>query len=583
MQTEEREDYLNRALTALNEGQANETLRLCQTVLEDNMKDAEAWSIYGLAGIQFEPEKGVQALQRAVQLEPQEPRWRIHLGVGFGKIQKNVEAEQVLLGAMELTDGAEEALIPWSNSLLKLGKLDQATNALRKAANKTGSSALWIHLSNILSANDDIVGAVTAREQAYAGQEMPMAEKLNIANQHVALGQYDQSQKYVDDLLAHDRDVPETILLAANLMRWRGELDEAHEFLSVSTKKNTQDPRLLLALLDLNKPEDSSQLDIAKSMIENSALPAAQRRGLAFVVARRADKDGKYDEAWHFAHTANALYDDDANAHLDAYRSQLDTGLKVFKNIDQLPPNEDKEHIYVIGPPRSGGSLLQTILAAAPGIASVGERGALMAWFLPLLEQAGSVDQAVAELSRVASDLQNADTAGIVRSHGQNDEGIFVDKMPHHVHVAGLLSKIHPRSKFIDVRRNSHDMAMSILFHDFTDKFGYSRSISDIADYLSFQRAAISDWQDAGVEIHIHNHNRFLDAPYESGEALFDKLGMDWDDSYLDPDKRISTVRTFSALQVRSKVTKAYSGRGENYLELMGASAAALDVLNSTI
>ncbi|NNC38777.1 MAG: sulfotransferase family protein [Acidimicrobiales bacterium] len=581
MNSTQREDHIDRALVALNEGRANDVLSLCQAVLEANMNDAEAWSIYGLAGLQFEPDKAVQALQRAIQLEPQEPRWRIHLGVGLGKIQRDVEAEQVLLDSVELTNGADEALIPWSNSLLKLGKLDQATTALRDAANKNGSSALWMHLSNILSANDDLIGSVAAREKAYSGHEMPIPEKLSIANQHVLLGQYDQSQKYVDDLLAYDNNEPETIFLAANLKRWRGELDDAHEFLSSAVQKNSGDPRLLLALLDLNRVEDNGKLDAAKTFAENASLPIPMRRGLAFVVARRADKSGNYDEAWQFSLKANGLYDDGAVSQIDLYRKQIEMGLNMFPQIEEQKSENDQEHIYVIGPPRSGGSLLQTIIAAAPDTFSVGERGALMAWLLPLLEQSSSNDQALAEFNRIAADLQKADTAGIVRSLGHEDAKIFVDKMPHHSHVAGLIAKIHPKSKFVDVRRNAHDMATSILFHDFTDKFGYSRSISDIADYLVFQREAIQSWQKAGMEILIHDHNQFLDAPEVNGEKLFQSLELPWQASYLDPEKRKSTVRTFSALQVRSKVTKAYSGRGERYREFMGEVAGILDELNA--
>ena len=581
MQNSPRDNQIEQALAALNAGQFNETLNICQKILESNMSDAEAWSIYGLAGIQFEADKGIQALQRAVQLEPNEPRWRIHLGVGYDKLNKSVEAEQVLLGAVELTDHADEAVIPWANSLLKLGRLDDAKTGLIDAAEKKKSPALWMHLSNVLSANDDLIGSVAAREKAYDGLEIPRNEKLNIANQHVLLGQYDQSQKYVDELLSHDKNAPDTILLAANLMRWRGELDDAHDALSKAVENNTEDPRLLLGLLDLNRDEDDRLLASAKTFVADNRLSAAVRRGLSFVVARRADRKNQYDEAWQYALKANALYDDGAASPTAEYKQQLETGLKLFKNADDLERSTDSRQIYLIGPPRSGGSLLQTILAAAPGCVSVGERGALMAWILPLLAQSGSPEQTLSEWTRIVPDLRKADIAGMLRSHGQNNDTTFIDKMPHHSHVAGLVNKVHPGSRFVDVRRDPLDMAMSILFHDFTDKFGYSRSIADIGDYLGFQRTAVQAWQEAGLDVLVHDHNTFLDDPEQSASSLFSQLDLPWEASFLEPENRTSTVRTFSALQVRSKVTKAYSGRGENYREFMGDTADQLDALKS--
>ena len=290
-------------------------------------------------------------------------------------------------------------------------------------------------------------------------------------------------------------------------------------------------------------------------------------------------KPKNYDEAWHYAQLANGLYEDGVVSDVPAYKQQLALGLELYAKAALQNIEGDAKHLYVVGPPRSGGSLLQTILAAHPGLESVGERGALMGWILPILTKSSDADEALKHWDRVAADLPLADTAGMTRSYPGEAGRTFVDKMPHHAHVAGLLEKLHPGAQFVDVRRDPHDITMSILFHDFSDKFGYSRRVDDIADYLAFQRSAITAWQDAGVPIIEHNHGAFLDAPQDAAKALFDKLGLTWDDKYLDPKSRQSTVRTFSALQVRSKVTKAYSGRGQHYLEFMGESAERLSAL----
>ena len=66
---------------------------------------------------------------------------------------------------------------------------------------------------------------------------MPKADTLEIINMHVVLSQYDKAQNYVDTLLSADPSAPDVVLPAASLMRWRGELDQAHELLTSGLRK----------------------------------------------------------------------------------------------------------------------------------------------------------------------------------------------------------------------------------------------------------------------------------------------------------------------------------------------------------
>ncbi|MCF6275122.1 MAG: sulfotransferase [Robiginitomaculum sp.] len=576
MNSEQRNTHIEQALTAVQSGNGASAETHCAAILENNDQDAEAWSILGMALIGTAPQKAFNALQKAVNLEPAEPRWCIHFGLGLKMLGQMAQAEQVFARAAKISGGADDAVLAWSECLMQMGQVDKASAALKDAANNNGSAQIWLQYSNVLSAANDSLAAVKARETAFAGREMPREEMLSIANMHVLLSQYGAAQSYVDKLLSANTDDTEAVLLGANLLRWQGDLDQAHDILRNAYAGHKDNGALLLAILDLNRSEDAGLTGTAKSIIKAGRSKLSERRGLAFVLARRADKAGAYDEAWDYVRTANKLYDDGAVSEAPSYRKQLEAGLALYAAVENQTVEQDAGHIYVIGPPRSGGSLLQTILAAHPGVASVGERGALMAWFLPILDKCRNTEEAVFNWQQVAEKLPMSDTAGM-RSTEPGAQ-IFVDKMPHHAHVAGLLERIHPSAKFVNVRRDPFDMAMSIYLHDFTDKFGYSRNITDIANYLKFQNAAVQAWAEAGVPIITHDHGAFLEAPENAAASLFGKLNLTWRDEYLEPEKRQSTVRTFSALQVRSKVTKAYSGRGQNYMGFMGG---AVEILQS--
>lgn len=577
MNSQQRNTLVEQAIGAVQSGNASLAQNNCATILQNDANDAEAWSVLGMALIGTDPSRAFEALQKAVNLEPYEPRWCIHFGLGLKMHNQLEKAEQVFARAVEISNGADDAVLAWSECLVQMGQVDQAVAALKSAANNNGSQEIWLQYSNVLSTANDSLAAVAARETAFAGRDMPREEILGIANMHILLSQYDRAQSYVDKLLSANNDDTEAVLIGASLMRWQGDLDHAHEILSQAYVDHKDDAVLLLALLDLNQDGDEALTENAKVIIEAEQGKLSERRGLAFVLARRADKRGAYDEAWDFARMANNLYDDGAISETPTYLRQLSAGLALFAAVESQDVAKDAGHIYVVGPPRSGGSLLQTIIAAHPGVASVGERGALMAWFLPILDKCQNIQEAIFNWQQVAAQLPMSDVMGMRKTN--KDAQIFVDKMPHHAHVAGLLQRIHPSAKFINVKRDPFDMAMSILLHDFTDKFGYSRSIPDIADYLVFQDKSVRSWKDAGVPIITHDHEKFLNNPTNSGADLFSQLGLTWLDEYLDPEKRHSTVRTFSALQVRNKVTKAYSGRGQNYKLFMGDTVDVLQDL----
>lgn len=449
------------------------------------------------------------------------------------------------------------------------GNVDRAERVLdgRSTAEK---KQVWLAVAATLSAAKDYLGQINARERAFSGEILTREEGLRFADMHIALGQYDRAQTYVDVLLAQDRREPDFAMVGADLLRWRGEIEQAKDLLKDAYKAHPRNPEIMQGLLDISKGEDPSVVTAAKKYVETASGDMMGRRRLAFTLARLADKLGQFDDAWHYGTLGNSLYQDRAVSDVPVYETHLQRALSLYEAVPPEKGRADADMLYVIGPPRSGGSLLQSILAAHPGLMPVGERGALMAWLLPILDQCPKIEQAVYNWNSIATDLPTADIAGMRSTSAEGkDAKTFVDKMPHHAHVAGLLHKLHPSAQFIDVRRDPFDVALSIFLRDFSDRFSHTRSFSMTADYLCYQRAAITAWEDAGVPIVRHNHSEFLNTPKDVGKSLFDKLGLIWDDNYLAPENRPSMVPTFSSVQVRDNVSKAYSGGGQHYREFL--------------
>ena len=546
---------MNAALGALSQGDRDAAVRFAKLATDQRPDDAEGWSMLGLA---LSDPSGIDALQKAVTMEPSEPRWYLHLGAGQTERGLIDDAQASYAKASELSRGHPDAMIAWANSLMTLERFGDAAQIYGRILQARQNPDLWIKAGDALTGAKDTINAAHAYERAYPDTDRPAEMSARLADIHITLGQYDKAKRFNDQVLEQRATDPDAGLRTANLLRWKGDYEGALAAQKRFWSANPDHGGLIAAMLD-DKVDDV--LDSATSLLGDEAANLQSRRRTAFALARFYDRKKDSDAAWAYAVQANDLYDDklryDAQEHVD----QLTKAVELFQKLPKAgSAAKTPRLIYVAGPPRCGGSLLQTILARTEGVVSVGERGALLSWLLPGLEDTKSLSGTLAQLGQ-------SDLAGMQRASGTAD--VYVDKTSPHIIVAGLLARIHRGAKFVIPKRNSRDMAVSMFFHDFPPEFAYTRAITGISDYLKFQNMAEKMWQDVGLDLIMHDHDQFISDPEKAGQALFARLGLDWSSDQLDTSGTDNVVRTFSARQVRGGVTKKFAGRGERYKDYL--------------
>lgn len=552
---------LNAVLEAMQNGNQERATELCHLATTQRPDDAEGWSLLGL---NLQDGEGLTALNKAVGMEPSEPRWHLHLGRGLFQRSLWAEAEQTFAKAVELSQGHPDALSGWGNSLLALKRYADAAQVYRRVLMHKQTPDIWMKAGDALMGAMDTINAAKAYENAYPHETRPSALSAKLADIYIMLNHYDRAETFNEDVLSRHPHAAEAGLRKANILRWRGDHNEALKVQKLFWAANPSHTGLIAALLD---DKDDSVLDAALGIAETGSEDLIGRRRVCFALARYFDRQKDTDKAWQFAEKANSLYDDDLRYDPAEPRTQLYKAIDLFKSMDATAV-QDSDMVYVMGPPRCGGSLLQTILSKANGVASVGERGSLMGWLIPGLDDPQSLNQRL-------QDLAKADLAGMSRAAGPAN--VYVDKTSPHIIIAGLLAKVHPGAQFILPVRNKADMTISMYFHDFPPQFAYTRSVEDIADYLAFQDEAAMAWRNAGLSMIDHDHDSFVQDPNSHGKALFKALGWDWSDSVLDTDSSDTIVRTFSARQVRGGVSSKYAGRGERYAKYLKQAGFAAE------
>lgn len=558
---------LDAALSAYGAGDIVGATAHARLATINRADDAEGWSILGLclARGTASVEEAIACLSKATDMEPSEPRWWLHLGISLLDMGKPIKAEQALSVATERSNGNPQAMTKWGDALMACGRASDAAQIYGRVLQAQQSPAVWIKAGDALTAARDTINAVFAYEKAYSDADRPDGLTAAIADMHINLGNYDRAAEFNQKLRDKNLSDPDAGFRAANLLRWQGDLDKAKALQAELWAKNKSHARLTAAMI-----EDGNDVALngAKAVLSDTMRPEADRRRVAFALTHFYDKAGERDIAWDYAETANALYTEieaSPAQSIDAMADMLKAAIKAYR---LMPDGEvaAPRMIYVIGPPRSGGSLLQTVLSRVPNARSVGERGALLSWLPQLLDTP-------AKLAEILDQLRASDAAGMAKAVGEAE--IYIDKTPHHVLVAGLLSKVHAGAKFVAPTRSRADMAVSLYFHEFGPEFAFTRKLDDIQRYLDFHADAVAQWHAAGVDIVAHDHDVFAADPAAHGPELCAALDLPWSEAMLQNQADDGAVRTFSARQVRSGISTRFAGRGARYAHKLGKAFEA--------
>ena len=203
---------------------------------------------------------------------------------------------------------------------------------------------------------------------------------------------------------------------------------------------------------------------------------------------------------------------------------------------------------------------------------SVGERGALLSRLLDIADKRDTET-----FEAVREQLRSADIAGLARQGVNSD--VVVDKTPHNIYVLPLIDAVHPGARFVNVLRDPRDVAISMLFHDFSELFVEATDISLIESMLRVRLFAAKKYLEAGLDMLSVHYEDFVNAPNVQGGHIARYLGIDWDESTLDPVRRNAAVPTFSAGQVRRPIESPGADRWARFAPFMGDANESLTSL----
>ena len=142
----------------------------------------------------------------------------------------------------------------------------------------------------------------------------------------------------------------------------------------------------------------------------------------------------------------------------------------IFRNIAwRLPKTvSDKRIVFVVGAPRSGTTLLQTVLAAHSKLFSIERETSIFSARNYFSRNHLTLSQADNKaLFKNSCDIIDFFTKGVSKLEEQMGGGVFVEKTPQHVKHISFLIKHFPNARFIHIVRDGRDCYCSSLVHPY--------------------------------------------------------------------------------------------------------------------
>jgi len=310
--------------------------------------------------------------------------------------------------------------------------------------------------------------------------------------------------------------------------------------------------------------EDDIAGRLEQQLARTGANPLARRR-LLFALAKLHDDFGEYEKATDRLLQANRLVE----ARYDA--RGIETRLRLLRENFRSPPPVADGHatrpnpVFIVGLPRSGTTLVETMLERHPGVTALGELDAL---------------------PRLVADLGSPPDAGDLRAlgvqyleslpPGAKNTTLVLDKMPENAWRAGHIAWMFPEAKIVYCRRDERDVALSNFFNLYAGGNNFAYSMESLAHYAACHQALMRHWVALLPErIFVVAYERLVSRPRECMADLSGFLALDWDEASFDafPQQK-RRIRTASNWQVRQEIYTSSVGRWKNYPRLAGQFGA---------
>ena len=330
-----------------------------------------------------------------------------------------------------------------------------------------------------------------------------------------------------------------------------GYLPETYRHISISHKYKEKSDPILQEMLKLLKSEGFN------------VLSSKDKSQLLFAISKAFDDLNDKENFADFVIRANdqrylSLSYNEKNT-LEHFQMMKQIVTPTFIENNSVTSSETTPTpIFIVGMPRSGTTLCEQIICSNDTVFSAGE---LFFFQNSLKKHFKSHDpkkfanEIIQNFKSKANIIQN-EYLDSLQQFPLNGKKYVVDKHPFNFFFIGFIRCIFPESKIVFCKRNPADTCLSIYKNFFPmDGIGFAYNQKQLANYYNahndLMKYYLSIFKD---KIYTLEYEKLVEKKEEETKKLINFLNFDWNDDYLNFNKKKQVVKTLSVNQVRSNI-----------------------------
>ncbi len=390
--------------------------------------------------------------------------------------------------------------------------------------------------------------------------------------------EYDKARAAFSEAEELDPNFSRMLAGKAQLLTFEGKFAEAEASCRRSLALHPQqtDMYSLLSRLSGGTLSDDEQNMLVR-LIQEPQLQTSDRITALFTLGRAQETKESYDDAFNVYLDANEIsrgYSAAAGIVYD--RSVAQTRMERIAKVFPAPVarsalQRGAQPIFILGMPRSGTTLIESVLSARNDVFAGGERPDVQQFLSWYLDQSGDAAPTTGAINPEWLDRyyeQLPDLGGATW---------VTEKSPLNFEAVGLIDRLFPDAPVIHTRRSPMETCFSIFSNEFSKFWSFATDLEALGHFYGQYARLMKHWDDAypGRVITVQ-YEEFAGNFDKAAPALAEQIGVGWTAEMGEFQKAARPIATLSAVQAREPVS-VRRGKAEKYAARLAPLRRALE------
>ena len=526
-------------------GRGRESVEIFLRLREERPRDA---MIDGELGVSLladqRPAEALHALLRAQRAQSNNGEWWLWAGEAFITLFKPVRALRMLERAQKLMPDDVRVKTALGTAYMQ-GRADKKAQRLFSEVLETG--------------------------------QRPARVLHAMAESQLHEGRLDESEALFRELMSSSSSVSidSAITGLVQVLQAKARYDEAMDLVEPRVKAGSASAGLAIAYGSvchaMKRYEDA--VDVLRRVASDNRVANPTRATVLFRLGECFDGMKEYDQAFAAFRSANDMYPrmfDRAK-----YAAWMESMRRTFSgevlSRAARATTDSELAVLVVGMPRSGTTLVESILDAHPEGRGAGELPHLSEVSVGMMDQTGGLTaESVLKLTPAMLDAGAEEYLAVLRDAGSGARRV-VDKMPHNFQLVGLATMMLPGASIVHCVRDPVDTCLSCYFTQLSPVHSYSNRMEDLGFAYGEYVKLMEHWR-AVIDRPMLDvrYERMVTEAEERARELVEFTGLEWNEACLKFYQSKREVRTASVDQVRRPIYTSSVQRWRRYEKHLG-------------